>query len=160
MVGILSNLYNRTLSSRTCSHFSERHRTAVLTYIVLFQQEYLSHSLIVAFPNSVWQSGDPNEAACDGCQTPCDDDGCFEEPPLVPICAEAMEHTSSAGGTNNITLLRVDDGFWRATPYAMDVLPCYNADACLAGVTNSSGSCLDGYEGPCEWFSQNTPTAE
>eukprot|EP00903_Cladosiphon_okamuranus_P013950 g12974.t1 len=41
-------------------------------------------------------TGDPYEVACDGCQKACD--GCsFEEPPLVPMCRDAMEHAFSGG---------------------------------------------------------------
>ena len=71
---------------------------------------------------------------------------------MVPSCAEALDHTSSAGGTVTLEMLSIDPGYWRVTEYSEDVLACYNADACLGGVTGTDGYCLEGYEGPCECF--------
>lgn len=104
----------------------------------------------------MWQSGSPYEVVCDGCQTTCD--GCsFEEPPSVPMCTAAMEHAFSAGGTDTLEVLSIERGYWRATPSSDDVLACYNVDACLGGVTGTSGYCLVGYEGPCKSH-PHTPT--
>lgn len=99
----------------------------------------------------LWQSGDPYEIACDGCQTTCD--GCsFEETPLVPMCTAVMEHAFSDGGTGTLETLSIERGYWRATPSSQDVLACYNADACLGGATGTADYCLEGYEGPCTSF--------
>eukprot|EP00903_Cladosiphon_okamuranus_P013951 g12975.t1 len=92
-------------------------------------------------------TGDPYEVACDGCQKACD--GCsFEEPPLVPMCRDAMEHAFSDGGTGTLEMLSIERGYWRAIPSSEDVLACYNSDACLGGTTGTSDYCLEGYEGP------------
>lgn len=96
----------------------------------------------------MWQTGDPYEVACSGCE-PCD--ACsFEEPPLVPECKKALDHTSSPGGTVTLDQLRIDPGYWRATESTVNVLECFNADACLGGVTGTAGYCRKGSEGPCE----------
>ena len=100
----------------------------------------------------VWQTGDPFDAACNGCSSVCD--GCsFEEPSIVPTCTEEMEHTSSAGGTTTLETLSIEPGYWRATASSLDVLACFHADACLGGATGTSGYCLEGYEGPCKILS-------
>lgn len=102
-------------------------------------------------PCLVSQSGDPYETVCDGCQTTCD--GCsFDEPPLIPVCSEVMEHAVSSGGTVTLEMLEIEPGHWRATQSSEDILACYNEDACLGGVTGAPGYCLEGYEGPCEFF--------
>ena len=44
--------------------------------------------------------------------------------------------------------LVIEKGYWRATATSTSVLECYNGDACLGGLT--TGSCAEGYEGPCE----------
>eukprot|EP00903_Cladosiphon_okamuranus_P018661 g17175.t2 len=92
-------------------------------------------------------SGNPYAVVCDGCQTACD--GCsFEEPPMVPMCMAVMQHVFSDGGTDTLEVLSIERGYWRATPSSEDILACYNVDACLGGVTGTSGYCLEGYEGP------------
>lgn len=97
------------------------------------------------------QSGDPFDAVCDGCETPCD--GCrFEDPNLARICLEVMPHATSAGGVATVETISLDPGFWRATASSTEVLACYKADACLGGVTGTAGFCLEGYGGPCGWL--------
>lgn len=106
-------------------------------------------STIPVFPFAAWQSGDPYEAVCSGCQTGCD--GCsFEEPPLAPTCTVVMAHAFSAGGTDTLEMLSIERRFWRSTPSSKMILACYNADACLGGVTGAPGYCREGYEGPCK----------
>ena len=101
----------------------------------------------------MWQTGDPYEAACDGCEAFCD--GCsFEDPLLVPICTEELDHTVSAGGTVTLDQLKIEAGYWRATESSADILACFHADACLGGVTGSAGYCREGYEGPCEYHNR------
>lgn len=107
----------------------------------------------------MWQSGDPYEAVCDGCQTSCD--GCFfDEPLVVPQCSEVLDHAASTGGNITLELLSIDHGYWRATASSTDVLACYNADACLGGVTGTAEYCLEGYEGPCECCCLDIRTCE
>lgn len=69
---------------------------------------------------------------------------------MAPMCRDAMEHSFSDGGTGTLEMLSIERGYWRATPSSEDVLACYNADACLGGVTGAAGYCLEGYEGPCK----------
>ena len=76
---------------------------------------------------------------------------------MAPVCTDAMGHAFSDGGTDTLEMLSIERGYWRATPSSEDVLACYNADACLGGVTGAAGYCLEGYEGPCKCLS-HTPT--
>lgn len=97
------------------------------------------------------QSGNPYEAVCDGCPTPCV--GChFEDPTLEPMCLEVMPHATSTGGPTTVETVSIDPGFWRATDSSTEVLACYNPDACLGGMTGTSGFCLESYSGPCGWL--------
>lgn len=100
-------------------------------------------------PCLVSQSGDPYETACSGCQTTCE--GCSFDG-LVPACSEVMEHAVSPGGLVTLEMLTIEPGYWRATESSRDILACYNEDACLGGLTGEAGYCLEGYEGPCEYF--------
>lgn len=86
---------------------------------------------------------------CDGCPTACG--GCsLENGLLTPTCSDVLEHSTSKGGLVTLENLLIDPGYWRATVSSEVVLACYNADACLGGVTGATGYCLEGYEGPCE----------
>lgn len=69
---------------------------------------------------------------------------------MVPKCSGVMDHASSTGGNITMESLSIERGYWRATMTTTDILECHNADACLGGVTESSGYCLESYEGPCE----------
>eukprot|EP00752_Nemacystus_decipiens_P012586 g11146.t1 len=94
-----------------------------------------------------FESGDPFEAVCSGCQTLCD--RCFfDEPELVPSCQDVMDHSTSSGGTATLDTISIEPGYWRATASSTDILECYHADACLGGVSGSADYCLEGYEGP------------
>ena len=62
-----------------------------------------------------------------------------------------MEHAYSPGGLTTLGMVWIEPGYWRATPSSLQVLACYNADACLGGLAEASGFCLEGYEGPCVW---------
>lgn len=93
------------------------------------------------------QSGDAYGAACNGCQAVCDD--CVE-PPLVPQCTDVMLNTASEGGPITLEMVSIDKGYWRATNSSREVLACFNADACVGGLTGTADYCLEGYEGPCE----------
>ncbi|CAM9774589.1 unnamed protein product [Ectocarpus sp. 6 AP-2014] len=92
-------------------------------------------------------SADLFEAVCNGCQTTCV--GCaFADPLLVPTCTDLLEHSTSSDGRDTLETLSIQAGYWRATTSGTEVLACYHADACLGGVTGTSGYCLEGYEGP------------
>lgn len=92
--------------------------------------------------------GDRYKQVCDGCD---ECDGCeVENADRVPICTSQLEHTRSDGGDTTVEALEVDAGYWRATNTSVDVLACYNEDACCGGVTNTPNFCKQGYEGPCE----------
>lgn len=93
--------------------------------------------------------GDPYKVICSGCQTTCHNCS-YEKAALVPICASALEHSNSSGGTTTLETLSIDSGYWRANTTSDKVLACFNADACLGGVTGMDGYCREGYEGPCE----------
>lgn len=95
------------------------------------------------------QSASVFDVACKGCGASCQ--GCtFGESPVVPICAQTMEHSTSSGRATTLTGVSINRGFWRATSNSEDVLPCYREEACHGGVTGSPEYCRIGYEGPCE----------
>ena len=92
----------------------------------------------------VWQTDEPYETACSGCDTVCD--GCsFEGPPLVPICTEELDHTVSEGATVTLEELRIDPVYWRGTNSSKDILACFFADACLGGLTTSALRGIQGH---------------
>ncbi|CAN0225140.1 unnamed protein product, partial [Scytosiphon promiscuus] len=91
-------------------------------------------------------SSDPYGAVCHGC--PACHNCSFGESTLMPVCADAIEHSTSSGGSTTRETLSIDPGYWRATDSSKDVLACYYADACLGGVTGRDDYCLEGYEGP------------
>lgn len=99
----------------------------------------------------VRQAGEPLEVLCSECGTECDECS-FDQPNLVPTCAEVMAHSESAGGNTTVATVLIHPGYWRATTFSLliDVSACYHADACLGGVTGRAGYCREGYEGPCE----------
>ncbi|CAM9855851.1 unnamed protein product, partial [Ectocarpus sp. 4 AP-2014] len=87
------------------------------------------------------------EAVCDGC--PAADDGItMGVENLVPTCTETLENTRSDGANTSIEDIRIDPGYWRATTTTRTILPCYNAAACLGGITGEAGYCREGYYGP------------
>lgn len=63
----------------------------------------------------------------------------------MPICAGAMAHSNSSGGTVTLEALLIQAGHWRATPSSTDIVACYHADACLGGVSGTADFCLEGY---------------
>lgn len=91
----------------------------------------------------------PFEAVCDGCDAECANCS-FDEPLLEPTCSIVLEHSNSSGGNTTIATLSVEPGYWRATTVSANVFECYNADACLGGLTGETAYCLEGYEGPCK----------
>lgn len=116
-----------------------------------YSRPYTLSSQYVCY--ALLQTGDLYEAVCNGCEISCQN--ClFDEPPLVPRCENTMEHSLSPGGTTTVDMITINRGYWRATTSSRQVLACYNTDACLGGVTATSGYCLGGYEGPCEYRCQ------
>lgn len=67
-----------------------------------------------------------------------------------------MANTRSEGGPATLEMISIDKGYWRATNSSRDVLACYNADACLGGLTGTAEYCLEGYEGPCKFLVPRT----
>lgn len=91
---------------------------------------------------------------CQGCYRPCDE--CFiEANTSVPACTTLFANAQSDNGTATIEGVMVDPGYWRVNNQSENVLSCYNADACLGGLTGEPGFCHDGYEGPCELSTMN-----
>lgn len=82
---------------------------------------------------------------CKGCDAECED--CSTVPEALK-CSEAMDHTSSPGGSTTLDALLIDGGYWRANGESRKVLACYNADACRGGVTGAPSYCSRGYSGP------------
>lgn len=93
------------------------------------------------------------ETLCSGCDVQQCEDCRFatgEDQPTLPQCLPVMENARSTGGTVTLEMVSIEPGYWRATTTSDNVLACYNEAACLGGVTESPGYCLQGYEGPCE----------
>lgn len=70
-------------------------------------------------------------------------------------CIPALENTNSTGADYSgmpITLetLTILPGYWRSVATSTTILPCWNEDACLGGVTDNANFCASGYTGPCE----------
>ena len=70
---------------------------------------------------------------------------------MSPFCSKTMENSHSPGGLTTLNLVIIDRGYWRATPSGEKVLPCYNTEACLGGLTGAPCFCFEGYEGPCKY---------
>lgn len=95
--------------------------------------------------------GERYEAVCNGCPAPDAYDGItMGVENLVPTCTETLENTRSDGANTSIEDIRIDPGYWRATTTTKTILACYNADACLGGITGEAGYCRKGYYGPCK----------
>ena len=62
-----------------------------------------------------------------------------------------MPHATSDGGPVTLERVSIDKGYWRATNSSREVLACFNADACLGGLTGAADYCLEGYQGPCKF---------
>lgn len=82
------------------------------------------------------------DASCTGCSVPGD----------APGCAAEIERSNSTGGDVTLATLLIDPGCWRASNTSMEVLTCYNENACRGGLTGAPDYCRSGYEGPCENF--------
>lgn len=74
----------------------------------------------------------------------------LENPTTSPVCETELPLSSSSGGDRTIADLTITPGYWRATNESHAIMACYNADACLGGVTGSSDYCQTGFEGPCK----------
>ena len=68
-----------------------------------------------------------------------------------PMCLEEVEHSTAEGGKLTVEFLVIDPGYWRATTKSLEILECYNTEACLGGVTGREGFCKIGHEGPCQY---------
>ena len=69
---------------------------------------------------------------------------------MSPFCSKTIENSDSPGGLTTLEPVMINSGYWRATLLGQEVLPCYNTDACLGGLTGEPDFCLEGYEGPCK----------
>lgn len=85
------------------------------------------------------------DTICKGCVIQCK--GCSIEG-REPVCLEKLDHSSAAGGTATIESLSIETGYWRATNTSLDILACYNSEACVGGLTGKKDYCRLGYEGP------------
>lgn len=94
-------------------------------------------------------------SVCDGCETCAGD--CQLGGSGTQECLAALENTMSNGTDENsgvpITLetLKINSGYWRSMRNSSTILPCWNEDACLGGLTGSENYCDEAYRGPCEF---------
>lgn len=70
-------------------------------------------------------------------------------PKYISVSDAWVEHASSSGGVSTIKELKIDQGYWRATPTSTQILECYNSDAYKGGVTGAEDYCSEGYNGAC-----------
>lgn len=120
------------------------------------------HVSSCAWPNHVFRHRcfsqfDALMTACNGCDTECP--GCVFDGG-APRCIDQIDHSYSSGGSVTLETLKIDPGHWRATNKSEKVLPCFNAAACLGGITGVSGYCKTGYDGPCKLFTDNRVTED
>lgn len=88
-------------------------------------------------------------AICQDCDTLCN--GCnIENNTPVLRCTTMIDHAKSGTVTTTIEGVIVEPGYWRASSQSRNVLACFNANACLGGLTGDPDFCLIGYKGPCE----------
>lgn len=125
--------------------------SAVFTAQSCIHKHFLSYTLPKCFASS--QLGHIFDTVCDGCDVSCREE-CSFGVGKTPLCTEEFEDSKSTGGNITLETLSIDPGYWRSTTFSRDVFLCYNADACLGGVTVDPGYCQAGFEGPCErrWF--------
>lgn len=96
------------------------------------------------------QSGDRFDFVCSGCGN-CPSCTIKNSWKVPTICLEALEHTKSPGGhLATIETLLIEPGYWRTSNESSRILPCYNKEACVGGLTDSVEFCQEGYTGPCE----------
>ena len=95
----------------------------------------------------ICRQGDAFEIICDQCIVECD---YCDVAQLAPRCISAVEHSTSPGGIVTIEELEINQGYWRASNSSTKIFACYNADACVGGITGEEDFCANGYEGPCE----------
>lgn len=93
-------------------------------------------------------------SVCEGCSE-CIGADCTANGTGTLQCVPALENTMSVGVTVSgvpVTLetLELDVGYWRSLSNSTTVLPCWNTDACLGGITDTADFCAEGYRGPCE----------
>ncbi|CAM9881399.1 unnamed protein product [Choristocarpus tenellus] len=85
---------------------------------------------------------------CDGCiEWEMCENCSIQEGTLNPVCSSTLKHTT-AGDNVTLETLTIDKGYWRIATNSEEILPCYNADACVGGQTGSSNFCEVGYLGP------------
>lgn len=72
-------------------------------------------------------------------------------PECLSLSDEGIEHATSPGGVTTIQELSINEGYWRATEDSLNILECYNKQACRGGKTGAPNFCRQGYEGPCEY---------
>lgn len=69
---------------------------------------------------------------------------------VVPTCEAPLEHSEAKQPDVTLETLSVAEGYWRATNDSVNILACYNVDACVGGQTGAEEFCAQGYTGPCE----------
>ncbi|CAM9358530.1 unnamed protein product [Ectocarpus sp. 13 AM-2016] len=67
---------------------------------------------------------------------------------VVPTCEAPLEHTEAKQPDVTLETLSVAEGYWRATNDSVNILACYNVDACVGGQTGAEEFCAQGYTGP------------
>ena len=93
-------------------------------------------------------------SVCDGCEE-CTGD-CLLDQNGTQECIAAIEYTKStgvdqySGAPITLETLQIKAGYWRSVKKSAIILPCWNEDACIGGLTGAADYCDDGYRGPCE----------
>ena len=66
-----------------------------------------------------------------------------------PICEAIPVGVEASSSVTTIETFELKKGYFRASNKSVNVLECYQEDAC-AGGTDASNYCKPGYMGPCE----------
>lgn len=66
-----------------------------------------------------------------------------------PVCADLPEGANALSEGTTVRTLNVEKGYYRISADSINILECYNKDACVGGDTVGE-YCAPGYEGPCE----------
>eukprot|EP00752_Nemacystus_decipiens_P005318 g4824.t1 len=67
---------------------------------------------------------------------------------VVPTCEAPLEHTEAKENGSTLETLSIAGGYWRASNDSDKIMACYNADACIGGLTGAEDYCAQGYTGP------------
>lgn len=72
-----------------------------------------------------------------------------------PVCADLPKGVKALSSGTTLSTLDVEEGYYRVSAESHIVIECLNEDACSGG-SIAGEYCARGYEGPCEYDTNNT----